>query len=287
MRCRLCLAVVATVVAAAVALVAQASGKTRAPSCSTQAASAAATAAGFDVDPGLKRTPINSVICGPFFGAGSEGMAATVAVPTGCGFSIGWAVFRLTGGAWQLVMKQNNGVLKLESVPLADGGADIRTTQGYPQRGEMPSCAFGPSRMRTQVWHWNQSSFVAGAFAVTLLRAWFVSPRGLSTTCSMGDQAVIGGRGAQVLCESGTFRPRLFQKVTLRGSGAISICRTHRATACKLACGCTEGLPTLNYGQHIDVGRFRCEALRTGIRCTIISTGRGFLLTPARVLRVP
>lgn len=286
MRCWLGLAVAATVAGLAVAFVAQASGKTGAPSCSIQAASAAATAAGFDVDPILKRTPINSVICGPFFGAGSEGMAATVAVPTGCGFSIGWGVFRLTGSVWQLVMQQHNGVLKLESVPLPDGGADIRTTQGYPQRGEIPTCFSGPSRMRTQVWHWNRTSFVPGTFDVTLLRADFDSPRGLSSRCSMGDQAAFGGRSAGVFCQSGRARPRLFQKVSLRGSGVISVCRTHRTTACNLLCGCEEHIPTLKYGQHIDVGRFRCETLATGVRCTIISTGKGFLLTPARVLRL-
>jgi hypothetical protein len=121
-----------------------------AATCSTASASAAATAAGFDVDPFTKRTPINSVVCGPFFGGSIQGMAATVAVPTGCGFSIGWGVFRLDNGAWHLVMHQDNGVLKLEAMPLPDGGADIQATQGYPRSFDEP-CS--PSRMRTQVWH--------------------------------------------------------------------------------------------------------------------------------------
>jgi hypothetical protein len=254
--------------------------------CTTAAASQAATTAGFGVDPISKRTPINSVICGPFFGAGSEGMAATVAVPTGCGFSIGWGVFRAVGGSWQLVMKQDNGV-RLESVPLPDGGADIRTTQGYPQRGEIPDCSSGPSRLRSQVWHWNGTSFAAGPYAVTRLWANFDAPNGLASRCSLGDNTGWGNvRYAQVVCQSATFKPRLLQKVTLKGSGALSVCRTHKITACNLFCGCEEHVPTLNYGQHIDVGRFRCEVLRSGVRCTIVQTGKGFLLGSRQVLRL-
>lgn len=238
------------------------------------------------MDPGLKRTPISSVICGPFFGAGSEGMAATVAVPTGCGFSIGWGVFRLAGGTWQLETKQDNGVLKLEPVPLPDGGADIRTTQGYPQRGEEPTCSFGPSRLRSQVWHWNGTSLVAGPYAVTLLRAFFKSPRGLASSCSIGDNTGIGLRYAEVVCQSAAFRPRVFQKVTLKGNGALSVCRTHKTTACNLFCSCEEHVPIFDYGRRIDVGRFRCEVLRSGVRCTIVQTGKGFLLGRRQVIRV-
>src|SRR2546429_352193 len=96
---------------------------TATPDCSIAAASEAATAANFDVDPTLDRTPINHVICGPFLGPGSQAMAAMVTVPTGCGVSTGWAVFRFASAAWQLVMKQNNGALRLQAV-----GSDIRET---------------------------------------------------------------------------------------------------------------------------------------------------------------
>jgi hypothetical protein len=252
--------------------------------CTTAAASQTATAAGFGVDPISKRTPINSVVCGPFFGAGSQGMAATVAIPTGCGFSIGWGVFRLDGGAWHLVMHQDNGVLKLESVPRSDGGADIRTTQGYPKPGEIPTCATGPSRLRTRVWHWDGARFVASPWAVTYLWAEFNAPAALPVRCVASDGP---GRGAaRVLCQSGETRPQLFQQATLSARGAVSVCRAHRITGCNFLCGCEEHVPVLKYGQHIDVGRFRCEVFRTGVRCTIISTGRGFLITPRRVLRV-
>jgi hypothetical protein len=272
---------VAVAAVTAVGFAARASGTATAATCSKEAASAAATAAGFDVDPVSKRTPINSVICGQFFGSGSQGMAATVAVPTGCGVSIGWGVFRLAGGTWQLVMHQDNGVLKLEPVPLSDGSADIRTTQGYPRRGD-PPCS--PSRMRTQVWHWDGTSFAAAPWTVTLLQAGFWSPvkpkRNL--WCELGDLS----RFHSVRCQSGLPGQTGAQAVTMNATGGLKICREGAHRRC-VGCVCDEGRgPVLAFGRHVDVGPFRCESLRTGFRCTIIRTRQGFLITPVRVLRV-
>ena len=123
-------------------LVTHAAGTTTAAACTTQDASAAATAADFMVDPGTGKTPVNTVICGPFLGAGSQAMAATVAVPTGCGFSIAWGVFRLVGGTWQLVMQQHNGVLKLESVPPIERGSGASTFSTSISLSEMMSRFF-------------------------------------------------------------------------------------------------------------------------------------------------
>ena len=252
-----------------------------AAACTQAAGSQAATAAGFDVDPGLHRTLINSVVCGPFFGAGSQGMAATVAVPTGCGFSIGWGVFRLDNGAWHMVMHQDNGVLKLESLPLPDGGADIRTTQGYPRLGD-PGCS--PSRMRTQVWRWNGTSFAASAFSVTQLIAGFWSPvkpkRNL--WCNMGDTS----QDHLVSCQFGWPGQRGAHRADLKTTGKVTICNEAKHRRC-VGCVCDEGRgPTLAFGRHMDVGPFRCESLTSGFRCTVISTGQGFLITRTRVLRV-
>jgi hypothetical protein len=272
---------VALAAVAAVAFGARASGTAAAATCSTEAASAAATAAGFDVDPISKRTPINSVVCGPFFGSGSQGMAATVAVPTGCGFSIGWGVFRLDNGAWHLAMHQDNGVLKLEVVPLSDGGADIRTTQGYP-RSTDPPCS--PSRMRTEVWHWNGASFLAGPLKVTLLLAGFWSPvkpkRNL--WCDMGNS----GRFHAVSCQSGLPGERGAHRVDMGVNGGLKFCNEGKHRRC-VSCVCDEGRgPVLAFGRHVDVGPFRCESLLTGIRCTVLELGKGFLITRRRTVRV-
>jgi hypothetical protein len=78
------------------------------------------------------------------------------------------------------------------------------------------------------------------------------------------------------------------QKALLRGNGAVSICRVSgNSTRCHLACGCEETPPPiLAYGQEQVVGRFRCQSLRTGMRCTVVRTGKGFLINSNRAARV-
>src|SRR3954453_13968382 len=262
-------------------LVTHAAGTTTAAACTTQDASTAATAADFMVDPGTGKTPVNTVICGPFVGAGSQAMAATVAVPTGCGFSIAWGVFRLGGGAWHLAMQQHNGVLKLESLPLSDGGADIRTTQGFPREGDL---ACSPSRMRAQVWHWNGASFAASSYSITSLLEGFWSPvkPARRLWCEMADTSQLHS----VACQFGYPGQRRAFRAVLNTTGVMPVCKERQHRRC-VGCICDEGRgPTLAFGQHMDIGRFRCQSLPAGFRCTVISSGKGFLVTPRRVSRL-
>ena len=46
------------------------------------------------------------------------------------------------------------------------------------------------------------------------------------------------------------------------------------------------GTPTLAYGRQITVGRFRCLSLQIGVRCTVIQSGKGFLINRDGVTRV-
>ena len=82
-------------------------------------------------------------------------MVASVAVPTGCGGSIQWAVFRFAGGAWQLVMKRPNGAF------LSAVGSDIRERVGDP-RPEDPRCS--PSAWKTRIWHWDGKRFTVSSW---------------------------------------------------------------------------------------------------------------------------
>src|SRR5207247_10767522 len=79
--------------------------------CSRATASPVATRLHVGVDPILHRAPIFQLLCGPFFGPRSRGMVASFAVPTGCGGSTGWAVFRYTG-KWRAGMHQRSGALR-------------------------------------------------------------------------------------------------------------------------------------------------------------------------------
>jgi hypothetical protein len=40
------------------------------------------------------------------------------------------------------------------------------------------------------------------------------------------------------------------------------------------------------YGAHLDFGRFRCQSLRSGIKCTVIATGKGFLINKSKAIQV-
>ena len=126
--------------------------------CTRATASRVATRLHVEVDPILHRTPIFQVLCGPFFGPGSRGMAASVAVSAGCGGSIGWAVFRYASGKWRHVMQQRNGAF------LSKVGSDIRERVGDPRRGD-PHCA--PSAWKIRIWHWNGHRFRASSWKVT------------------------------------------------------------------------------------------------------------------------
>src|SRR3954471_7685328 len=125
--------------------------------CSKATAGQVATRFHVGVDASTGRTPIAQVLCGPFFGPGSRGMVASVAIPS-CGQSIEWAVFRFTGGRWRLVMKRPHGAA-LEAV-----GSDIRETQGV-LRGNDAHCF--PSATRSRIWHWTGTRFRASRWKVT------------------------------------------------------------------------------------------------------------------------
>jgi hypothetical protein len=253
-------------------VISHSSGSSAAGSCSIAAASEAATAAHFLVDPGLGRTPINSVICGPFVGPRSQAMAATVAVPTGCGFSIGWAVFRFSGGVWELVMKQYNGVLKLRAV-----GSDIRATQGYPRRGD-PHCS--PSRTRSRIWHWNGSKFVAGPWKVSstgpkTVHLFYIRSPSHNLWCDIGDEG-------KAYCVS----KNLPHSATLTLTGTLRICNGRRCVGnYKLF----RSGPVLGYGEKDVQAGYSCASMKKGITCTVIAgtgKGKGFLINAARITKV-
>jgi len=65
------------------------------------------------------------------------------------------------------------------------------------------------------------------------------------------------------------------------------ICRdSGNRNRCNLGNSGEDVVPTLEYGQDVVVGRFRCESLRTGVRCTLTRTGQGFLINKSQAVRV-
>ena len=233
--------------------------------------------------------------CGPFFGAGSQGMGAVIAVPTGCGYSVGWAVFRLEGDQWKLKFHEGNGILKMQLVQRSDGGADIRTTQGYPRRND-PFCF--PSRMRSAIWHWNGATFVAGPYTVTEVKPTTTSGRyrhfrspNRNLACEFG-----GGQVSDVDCV--TIKPPRFASLfhAKNSPWKVEIC--HGYSRPDNPGGCLfsvkifsdgsriSAAPVLQYGQKaVGTGLgagITCTSATTGITCRLRS-GLGFVMSNAGI----
>src|SRR3954464_6164473 len=124
--------------------------------CSRQAAEqVAGMHSGFG---GSVSDPIQQVLCGSFAGLGSAAMAVTFAAPT-CWSPQGWAVYRFSNGAWELVLDRPGGFL---SRPLMTVGGDITETTPI-FRSKDPRCVPTGGR-RARAWHWTGTRFAAGSW---------------------------------------------------------------------------------------------------------------------------
>ncbi len=116
-------------------------------------------------------------------------------------------------------------------------------------------------------------TLTASGAPTSLTMARFVSPsRNLS--CEMADRAA---RGSYVHCQS----KRLAHSVRMTPTGRLRLCR---------GAGClgdrASNARVLGYGHRITVGRFQCLSQHAGIRCTVIRSGKGFLIDNVRLHRV-
>ena len=112
---------------------------------------------------------------------------------------------------------------------------------------------------------------IAATVAVAKVRS-FHSPSG-NIECEV---AADDARGTYAYCQ--TFdRPR---SVKLRPDGTMRVC---------LGMACLGNGPvnasTLGHGESIRVGPFRCRSLARGMRCKVIRSGRGFLISKQRLER--
>jgi len=216
--------------------------------------------------------PVRQVLCGAFTGTGSNAMAVTIGAPTCWGIQ-NWAVFRFTAGDWQLVLNQPAYLVP----PLVAVGSDIRETTAVHRSGD--SRCFPSGGTHARIWHWDGSRLLAGPWKQVTKgeqqTTRFASPS-RNIQCWMFDSSSSNyDRG--VGCSSDT-PPRF---VRLTADGRLSIRRNPSV------CGCDEpDNSRLAYGRQIIVGRFRCQSLRSGVRCTVVRSGKGFLISRAGVRRV-
>ena len=219
--------------------------------------------------------PVRQVLCGPFTGPGSNAMAVTIGAPN-CWPIQNWAVFRFTAGDWQLVLNQPAYLIP----PLAAVGSDIRETTAVHRSGD-PRC-FPSGGTHARTWHWDGTRFVASpwqqitAGKAVKKDAVVFSPLPYGVTCHMTDDGTV--RGSWVYCWIGG-KPHPSHHVKLNLDGHFSVAVT---TAIPLGLGG----PVPPYGTRFTVGRFRCQSLRSGMKCTVISSGKGFLFNNKGARRV-
>ena len=103
--------------------------------------------------------------------------------------------------------------------------------------------------------------------------AGFYSPsRNLS--CEMADR---DARGSYVYCQS----VKAPKNVRMSLDGRLKICRGTRCLA-----NPAENTPTLGYGRKMTIGRFACSSRKSGVKCTVIRSGKGFLISRTGVRRI-
>jgi hypothetical protein len=116
--------------------------------------------------------------------------------------------------------------------------------------------------------------------AASRTAAEFFAPRALAgIECGMYSNGVH--------CQSERGRPYFAHVAELRPNGSVTFCTTRQLSvnACDLG-NAGEGSPTLNIGRSVTVGPFRCTMLRSGVRCTALASGKGFLLTRTKLIGV-
>ena len=102
------------------------------------------------------------------------------------------------------------------------------------------------------------------------------SPLAYGITCHIVDDSTFSG--SWVYCWiGGNASPTSHVKLELSGNFSLTA-----KTAIPLGLG---GRVT-PYGHAVAAGRFRCQSLRSGMKCTVIATGKGFLFNMHGATRV-
>lgn len=224
----------------------------------------------------LLPNPVLQLLCGPFTGPGSQAMAVVVGPLPTCWPSQEFAVFRFVDGAWKLVLEENAFLVP----PLVALGADIRETAAVHRPGDPRCIPSGGTHAR--VWHWDGARLVPGAWKQVaapepLTEAQFYSPS-TNIDCGLSDGP---SRGAPIVV-CWTRKPP--QRVQMNATGRLRICRG--SLRCSADFGERPVPRKLAYGKEVAVGRFRCSSQRSGVRCVVARSGKGFLINAAGITRV-
>jgi hypothetical protein len=240
----------------------------------------AATATPLVQEPDTNPRVVDTVYCGAFLGPGSEAMVVVIASQGGCEGVMGWRLFTQASG-WQ-------SVGELNSAPhvRVDGTTVIERREVH-RRGDWYFCGGPTGGEQERNWTWNGTALAPGTWTQTVPARpkgeVYFAPRDrtkyvgvlfygarVPVVCSMLD----GQRLSYVSCE---YLRAPFAKVKLTASGRPRICRGQRCITPGNP-GIDDLEPPLKTNRSVAIGRFRCRAERTRMRCVVIDTGKGFVL---------
>jgi hypothetical protein len=222
-------------------------------------------------------------------------MLVVVASQGGCVSVGGWQVFSFVNGAWR---PEPGGYHEVGFDAVTVDGVTITEAESLHREADWTAC-LGTGGTRSRAWTWNGAALAPGPWVqvrpaepkgvvlnrprapkgVDAMAAFFAARNALQ--CGMAD----GRDFAGVHCEH---RRWPMASVDLTASGRLKTCKAKpRTYGCGVGDPGEDPPPTLRSGESIIVGRFRCYAGRTRVRCIIISTGRGFRIDRTGARGIP
>jgi hypothetical protein len=82
-----------------------------------------------------------------------------------------------------------------------------------------------------------------------------------------------------VRCQYARYSKPFFGQVAeLDVTGLVTTCEEHRPSGSCNVGNAGERTPTFAYGRRVTVGPFTCQVLHTGVKCTVMSSGKGFVM---------
>jgi len=132
---------------------------------------------------------------------------------------------------------------------------------------------------------------IAGLFRLALGLAAALAVAG--TAAGAGEQHFLFAPGVTTSCELDLAMPKIgttaycqtvphYESVVLHANGTLAICH-----GVKCIGNPPEGTPTLTYGAWLDNGPIRCTSLKAGVKCVVRKSGKGFLISPTSIKRLP
>ena len=115
----------------------------------------------------------------------------------------------------------------------------------------------------------------------------------IASAAAAGEQHFFFAPGVTTSCEMDFATPKLgtaafcqtaphYESVVLHPNGKLTICH-----GVKCIGNPPDGVPTLTYGAWLDNGPIRCTSLAAGVKCVVRKSGKGFLISPTSIKRVP